>query len=214
MPIGLITQKCGMTRLFTEQGVSIPVTVLAVSSNYVAQMKTQEVDGYSAVQVSQGVALPSRVTKPIAGHYVKAGIVSGQRLVEFRLESSEMSACSIGAALGVDLFSVGQKVDVRGLTKGRGFSGAIRRHNFRSQGNSHGVSLAHRTLGSVGMNQSPGRVFPGKKMAGQFGNVFRTAQNQEIVKIDSERQLIFLKGAAPGPSGAYLTILPSVKRKK
>lgn len=211
MSLGLVGRKCGMTRIFTEQGVSIPVTVIQVDKNHITQLKTPEVDGYRAAQITAGSAARSRVNKPLTGHFAKAGVEPGEGLWEFRLDGNEGADLALGAQLNVDLFKEGQKVDVRGLTKGKGFAGTIKRHHFRSQDASHGNSLSHRVPGSVGMNQSPGRVFPGKKMAGHLGNVIRSAQNQEIVRIDGERGLLFVRGAVPGATNGWLVVLPSVK---
>lgn len=211
MSIGLVGRKCGMTRIFTEQGVSIPVTVIQVDKNFVTQIKTPETDGYRAVQVTAGSRARSAVGKPLSGHFAKAGVEPGEGLWEFTLCESEGADITLGSQLSVDLFQIGQKVDVRGLTKGKGFAGAIKRHHFRSQDATHGNSLSHRALGSTGMNQSPGRVFPGKKMAGQLGNVIRSAQNQEIVRIDGERSLLFVRGAVPGATNGWLVVLPSIK---
>jgi len=213
MPIGLVGRKCGMTRIFTEAGVSIPVTLIQIEENRVVQIKTHEIDGYYAIQVTTSKARPSHVKKPMAGHYAKAGIQAGLGLWEFNLSEGEGKDIAVGSELKLDLFQVGEKVDVRGTTKGKGFAGTIKRHHFRSQDASHGNSLSHRVAGSTGMNQSPGRVFPGKKMAGQLGNVQRTAQNQEIIRIDLERGLIFIKGAVPGASEGRVIVLPSVKKK-
>lgn len=214
MSIGLVGRKCGMTRIFTDAGVSIPVTLIQVGENYVTQVKTREKDGYEALQVTMGKRRPSLVSKPMAGHYAKAGVEAGLGLWEFSLSEEENSNFTVGSEIKVDLFTVGQKVDVRGTTKGKGFAGGIKRHHFRSQDASHGNSLSHRAIGSTGMNQSPGRVFPGKKMAGQLGNVQRIAQNQEIVQIDVERGLLFVKGAVPGWTNGFVLVLPSVKRRK
>lgn len=214
MSMGLVGLKCGMTRIFTDAGISIPVTLIKVEKNHIIQIKTVKNDGYCALQVSMGKSRPSSVSKPISGHYAKAGIEAGLGLWEFPLSDKESDNFSVGSELKVDLFSVGQKIDVRGITKGKGFAGTIKRHHFHSQDASHGNSLSHRAAGSTGMNQSPGRVFPGKKMAGQLGNVQRTAQNQEIVRIDVEQGLIFVKGAIPGATNAHVLILSSVKRRK
>lgn len=211
MPIGLVGRKVGMTRIFTEDSASVPVTVLHVDKNRIVQIKTPEVDGYKAIQVTAGSQLPSRVNKPEAGHFAKWGVEAGEGLWEFALTADEGQDLVPGQVLQVDLFSVGQKVDVQGVTKGKGFAGTIKRHHFRSQDATHGNSLSHRKPGSVGMNQSPGRVFPGKKMAGHLGNVNRTAQNQKIVHMDVEKGLLFIKGATPGAVGGHLLVLPTVK---
>jgi len=214
MSIGLVGLKCGMTRIFTDVGASIPVTLIKIEKNFITQIKTAENDGYCALQVTMGKRRPSSVAKPMAGHYAKAGVEAGLGLWEFTLSQEEGVNFSVGSELKVDLFTVGQKVDVRGVTKGKGFAGTIKRHHFHSQDATHGNSLSHRAAGSTGMNQSPGRVFPGKKMAGQLGNVQRTAQNQEIVRIDVEQGFIFVKGAVPGATNGRVVILPSVKRGK
>jgi large subunit ribosomal protein L3 len=211
MPIGLVGRKCGMTRVFTQDGVSIPVTVFHIDNNRVAQVKTQEQDGYSALQVAAADQLASRINKCMAGHYAKAGIQAARGLWEFTLEETEVANIVCGQELKVDLFKVGQKVDLTGTSKGKGFAGTVKRHNFHTQDATHGNSLSHRALGSTGMCQTPGRVFKGKKMAGQLGNVKSTQQNQEIVHIDLDQSLIFVKGAAPGAKGGYVLIRPSVK---
>ncbi|MFT3741888.1 MAG: 50S ribosomal protein L3 [Gammaproteobacteria bacterium] len=211
MPIGLVGRKCGMTRVFAEDGASVPVTVLHIDANRIVQMKTKEVDGYRAMQLTAGKQLPSRVNKPKAGHFAKYNVEAGLGLWEFPLTDEEGSDYASGQALSADVFEVGQWVDIQGKTKGKGFAGTIKRHHFRSQDATHGNSLSHRAPGSVGMNQSPGRVFPGKKMAGHLGNVYRTAQRQQIVSIDAEKGLLFVKGAVPGAPGGFLVILPTVK---
>ncbi|HVV67520.1 MAG TPA: 50S ribosomal protein L3 [Gammaproteobacteria bacterium] len=211
MPIGLVGCKYGMTRIFTDDGVSIPVTVIHVDSNRVTQVKTVEIDGYRALQITAGSQLPSRINKPLAGHYAKSNVQAGRGLWEFSLEDKEGEEITLGQELKVDLFEVGQKVDIAGTTKGKGFAGTIKRHHFRSQDATHGNSLSHRVPGSVGMNQSPGRVFRGKKMAGQLGNVRRTIQNQEVVRIDNDKNLLFVKGVVPGAIGGYVVIRSSVK---
>ena len=213
MSIGVIGRKAGMTRVFTEDGASIPVTVIEVTANRVAQVRTAEADGYRALQVAAGSRRPSRVTKPMAGHFAKAGVEAGESLHEFRLEAGEGEELAAGADIGVGVFEAGQKVDVRGVTKGRGFSGGIRRHHFRSQDSTHGNSLSHRAPGSIGQCQTPGRVWKGKRMAGQHGNVNRCQQNLEVVRVDAERNLLLIKGAVPGPAGGRLVVLPSVKQK-
>jgi len=202
-----------MTRIFAEDGASTPVTVIEVTPNRVSQVRTEDADGYRALQVTSGKRRASRVTKPMAGHFAKAGVEAGDALREFRLDAGEGEDLAPGAEFGVDLFQVGQKVDVRGVTKGRGFSGSIRRHHFRGQDNSHGNSLAHRAPGSIGQCQTPGRVFKGKRMAGQHGSVNRCQQNLEVVRVDAERNLLLVKGGVPGPAGARLVVLPSVKQK-
>jgi large subunit ribosomal protein L3 len=212
MSIGLIGRKAGMTRIFQEDGVSVPVTVIEVTPNRVTQVKTVDRDGYVALQVAAGRRKPSRVTKPLAGHYAKAGVVAGEVLREFRLQEAPGELQS-GSELGVDMFSAGQKVDVRGVSKGKGFAGGIKRHNFRSQDSTHGNSISHRAPGSIGQCQTPGRVFKGKRMAGQMGNVNRCQQGLEVVRVDIERNLILVRGGVPGPSGGRVVIVPSIKQK-
>jgi large subunit ribosomal protein L3 len=213
MSIGVIGRKAGMTRVFSEDGDSTPVTVIEVTPNRVAQLRTEETDGYRAVQVTAGSRRASRVSKPMAGHFAKAGVEAGDSLHEFRLEPGEGEDLAPGADIGVSLFEAGQKVDVRGVTKGRGFSGGIRRHHFRGQDSTHGNSLSHRAPGSIGQCQTPGRVFKGKRMAGQHGNANRCQQNLEVVRVDAERNLLLVKGGVPGPAGARVIVLPSVKQK-
>lgn len=214
MAIGLIGRKAGMTRLFTEDGVSIPVTLIEVEPNRVTQVKTEQIDGYRALQVTVGSRRASRVTKPMAGHFAKAGVAPGRGLWEFRLLGEEGAEIGVGAELKVDLFQAGQKVDVTGTTIGKGFAGAIKRHHFRSQRATHGNSLSHRAPGSIGQNQSPGRVFKGKKMAGQLGAVRRCVQNLEVVRVDVERNLLAIKGAVPGAKGGNVMIEPAVKVRR
>lgn len=213
MPMGLVGRKCGMTRIFTDGGLSIPVTVILVDANRVVRIKTVEKDGYTAVQLTAGTQRASRLSKPEVGHFAKCGVEAGVGLWEFPLAENEAGSFASGQEIKPDLFEVGQKVDISGITKGKGFAGTIKRHHFRSQDATHGNSLSHRVPGSVGMNQSPGRVFKGKKMAGHLGNARRTLQNQEIVRIDMEKNLLFIKGVAPGAVGGRLLIKPSVKRK-
>lgn len=213
MAIGIVGRKVGMTRLFTEQGESVPVTVIEVSPNRVTQVRSLEQDGYTAIQVTTGSRKASRVTKPMVGHYAKAGVEAGRGLWEFRLADSE-EAVTVGSEIGVDRFSVGQKVDVRGTSKGKGFQGAVKRHHFRMQDATHGNSLSHRAPGSIGQCQTPGRVFKGKKMAGQMGNVQRAAQNLEVVRVDVERNLLLVRGAVPGAPGGDLLVTPAIKAKK
>ncbi|MCP5449059.1 MAG: 50S ribosomal protein L3 [Candidatus Competibacteraceae bacterium] len=214
MAIGLIGRKAGMTRVFTEEGVSIPVTLIEVEPNRVAQVKTEESDGYRALQVTVGSRRASRVTKPMAGHFAKAGVAAGRGLWEFRLAEDEGAGIDVGAELKVDLFQVGQKVDVTGTTIGKGFAGSIKRHHFRSQRATHGNSLSHRAPGSIGQNQSPGRVFKGKKMAGHLGAAQRCTQNLEVVRVDAERNLLAIKGAVPGAKGGDVMIRPAVKARR
>ncbi|MEW6313921.1 MAG: 50S ribosomal protein L3 [Pseudomonadota bacterium] len=214
MSLGLVGRKIGMTRIFTEDGSTVPVTVLDVSNNRVTQIKTPETDGYVAVQVAFGKRRASRVNKAAAGHFAKAGVEAGHILNEFRVSSEELGKLQLGGTIGVDLFQVGQKVDVTGTSHGKGFTGAIRRHNFSSNRASHGNSKSHNVPGSIGMAQDPGRVFPGKRMAGHYGDVTSTVQSLEIVRIDSERQLLLLKGAVPGSKGGDVIVRPAIKAKK
>jgi large subunit ribosomal protein L3 len=211
MSIGLVGRKIGMTRIFTEDGSSVPVTVLDVSNNRVTQIRTAETDGYSAVQVAFGTRRVSRVTKALAGHFAKAGVEAGRVLNEFRVAGDEVSKFQVGAVIGAETFQVGQKVDVTGTTQGKGFAGAIRRHHFSSNRASHGNSRSHNSAGSIGMAQDPGRVFPGKRMAGHLGAVQRTTQSLEVVRIDAERQLLLIKGAVPGSKGGDVIVRSAVK---
>lgn len=213
MSLGLIGRKIGMMRVFTEAGVSVPVTVIEMASNRVAQIKTCQKDGYSAVQLAYGSRRASRVNRAQAGHYSAASVEAAATLVEFRVEEAALNEFQLGAALSVEIFSVGQKVDVSGVTQGKGFAGSIKRHNFSSQRASHGNSISHNAPGSIGMAQDPGRVFPGKRMAGQMGNVNRTTQNLEVVRVDLERGLLLVKGAVPGSKGGRLLVRPAVKAK-
>ena len=209
MSLGLVGRKIGMTRFFTEDGVAVPVTVVDVANNRVTQIKTQQTDGYAALQVTYGVRRATRVTKAQTGHFAKAGVEAGSVVREFNV--ADVSSYSLGKHIGVDIFQVGQKVDVSGVTQGKGFSGAIKRHHFSSNRATHGNSLSHNSAGSIGMAQDPGRVFPGKKMAGHLGAVTRTTQLLEIVRIDAERQLLLIKGAVPGSKGGNVVVRPSVK---
>lgn len=211
MSVGLIGLKCGMTRIFTEDGASIPVTVIDVSANRIVQVKTEKTDGYNAIQVTAGARRPSRVSKPSAGKFSKAGVEAGNILREFRIAETDIENYKVGDVLPLELFNNGQKVDVQGISKGKGFAGAVKRHNFSMQRATHGNSLSHRALGSTGMCQTPGRVFKGKKMAGQMGNVKCTVQNQVVVKVDAEKNLILVKGTVPGAPGGKVVILPAVK---
>ena len=213
MAIGLVGRKAGMTRVFTEDGISVPVTVIEVEPNRVSQLKTFETDGYTAVQVTTGNRKPSKVNKPTAGHYSKAGIEAGRGLWEFRLEDGEGKSIELGSEIKVDLFAAGQLVDVSGNTQGKGFQGAVKRHNFRMQDATHGNSLSHRAPGSIGQNQSPGRVFKGKRMAGHMGAAQRSQQNLVVVRIDVERNLLLVKGAVPGSKGGDVIVTPAVKMK-
>jgi large subunit ribosomal protein L3 len=213
MTIGLIVEKCGMTRIFTEDGVSHPVTVLKMKPTTVTQLKMCETDGYSSIQVTTGEKKPNKLNKAELGHFKKAGVKPGLSLCEFRLASDDdVKKFAIGDELKIDsIFSQGQIVDVTGTSKGKGFAGAIKRHNFSMQDATHGNSLAHRAPGSIGQNQTPGRVFKNKKMAGHMGNVKTTVHNQEIVKIDLEKQLIMVKGTVPGAPGGSVIVRPAVK---
>ena len=211
MSLGLVGRKVGMTRIFTDDGVSIPVTVLDVSNNRVAQIKTPEIDGYAAVQVAFGKRRPSRVNKSMAGHLAKAGVEAGNVLKEFPVSAAELESLKPGDQISVTIFAVGQKVDVTGRSIGKGFQGGIKRHHFSSQRASHGNSVSHNAPGSIGMNQDPGRVFPGKRMAGHLGDAKRTQQNLEVIRVDVERQLLLVKGAVPGSKGSDLVVHPAVK---
>jgi large subunit ribosomal protein L3 len=211
MSLGLVGRKIGMTRVFTDDGDAVPVTVVDVSNNRVAQIKTPETDGYSAVQVAFGSRRKSRVTKPQAGHFAKAGIDAAEMLKEFVVSGEQLASLAVGGSIGADIFQVGQQVDVTGTSHGKGFAGAIKRHNFSSNRASHGNSVTTRAPGSIGQNQDPGRVFPGKRMAGHYGAATRTVQNLEIVRIDSERQLLLIKGAVPGSKGGKVIVRPAVK---
>ena len=211
MTIGLIGRKRGMTRVFTEQGDSVPVTVIEVSPNRVTQVKTVETDGYSALQVTIGSKRNSLVNKPQAGHYSKAGIEAGEGLWELRLNDEEGSDLEAGAELNVEQFETGQKVDVTGTSIGKGFAGGVKRHNFSMQDATHGNSVSHRAPGSIGQCQTPGRVFKGKKMAGHMGDARVTTQNLEVIQIDAERNLLLIKGAVPGAKNGQVTVRPSVK---
>lgn len=213
MAIGVVGRKCGMTRIFTEEGAAIPVTVIEVEPNRIAQVKSVENDGYRALQVTTGSRRASRVTKPLAGHFAKAGVEAGRGLWEFRLEEGEGEGLEVGGEIKVDLFEAGQKVDVTGVSIGKGFAGTVKRHNFAMQDATHGNSLSHRAPGSIGQNQTPGRVFKGKKMSGHMGNVKRSIQNLEVVRVDSERNLIMVKGAVPGSAGGDVIVRPAVKAR-
>lgn len=215
MTIGLVGKKCGMTRIFTEAGVALPVTVIEVMPNRITQIKTTETDGYNAVQVTVGERKASRVNKAEAGHFAKAGVAPGVELREFAVaDLKELVDLAVGGELKVDRFAEGQYVDVTGVSKGKGYAGVIKRHHFSSQDATHGNSLSHRAPGSIGQRQSPGKVFKGKKMAGHMGDVTRTILSQEIVRIDIERNLIFVKGAVPGAESGYVVIRPAIKVKK
>ena len=215
MSIGLVGRKCGMSRVFTDDGRSVPVTLIEATPNRVTQVKTVETDGYNAVQVSAGAKRAALIKKPLAGHYAKAKVEGGRGLWEFRLEAGEIGKFEVGGELKAEeIFTVGQKVDVAGISKGKGFQGTIKRHHFTMGDATHGNSLSHRSPGSIGQRQTPGRVFPGKKMAGHMGNVRRSAVNLEVVKIDNDRHLIAIKGSVPGAPGGDVIIRPAVKAKK
>ena len=213
MSLGLVGRKVGMTRVFTDDGDSIPVTVVDVSNNRVTQIKTDENDGYSAVQLAFGKRRANRVAKPAAGHYAKAGVEAGRILHEFRITSDEAANLKAGGTVGVDIFQIGQKVDVSGVSHGKGFAGVIKRHHFSSNRASHGNSVTTKAPGSIGMAQDPGRVFPGKRMSGHLGNVQRTIQLLEIARVDAERSLIMVKGSVPGAKNCAVIVRPSVKAK-
>lgn len=212
MALGLVGRKVGMMRIFSEEGDALPVTVLDVSDNRITQIKTPERDGYSAVQVAFGRRRAKRLTRPLKGHYAKAGVEAGRVLKEFRATPEELANLKVGAKLAVEqLFKVGQKVDVQGVTIGKGFAGVIKRHHFSSNRATHGNSLTTNAPGSTGMRQDPGRVFPGKRMAGHLGNVRRTVQNLTVVRIDPERQLLLVKGSVPGHAGRDVIVRPAAK---
>ena len=211
MSLGLIGRKVGMTRVFTDDGDAIPVTVLDVSNNRVTQVKTAENDGYAAVQVAFGKRRATRVSKPAAGHFAKAGVEAGHVLREFRVTAEQAASFQQGGTVGVDIFQIGQKVDVSGVSHGKGFAGVIKRHNFSSNRASHGNSVSHNKPGSISMAQDPGRVFPGKKMPGHLGAANRTVQNLEIVRIDAERQLLLVRGAVPGFKNGDVMVLPTTR---
>lgn len=214
MAIGLVGRKSGMTRVFTEDGVSTPVTVIEIEPNRITQVKTPEVDGYTALQITTGERKQARVSKPQGGHFAKASVPAGRGLWEFRLDAKGVSSdeMAVGAELSLAQFEAGQKVDVQGVSKGKGFAGAIKRWNFRGQDNTHGNSISHRAPGSIGQCQTPGRVFKGKKMSGHMGNVKTTTQNLEIVRIDTDQNLLLIKGAVPGPAGGDVVVRPAVKK--
>lgn len=215
MTIGLVGKKCGMTRIFNESGESVPVTVLEVLPNKVVQIKTEDTEGYRAIQVTFGERRKSRVTKPLLNHYAKAEVSPGLGLWEFRLDPEDdlsQRGLVVGSVLTVELFLDGQFVDVRGVSKGKGFAGVIKRYHFSAQDMTHGNSLSHRAPGSIGQRQTPGRVFKGKKMAGHLGNKVRTVQSQRIVRVDKDRNLLLIKGAVPGAPGGVIMVLPAVKK--
>lgn len=213
MAIGMVGRKCGMTRVFTDGGASVPVTVIEAQANRVTMVREPERDGYRAVQVTAGSRRASRVTRPLRGHYAKANCEPGRGLWEFRLGDGEGEELASGGELKVDMFEAGQKVDVTGTSIGKGYAGTVKRHNFRTQDNSHGNSISHRVPGSIGQCQTPGRVFKGKRMSGHMGNVRRTVQNLEVVRVDAERGLILVKGAVPGAAGGDVIVRPAVKAR-
>lgn len=214
MSLGLVGRKIGMTRVFTDDGDSIPVTVVDVSNNRVTQIKTPETDGYCSIQVAYGKRRARRVNKTAAGHFAKAGVEAGSVLKEFRVALDQIASLKVGGTIGVDVFQVGQKVDVTGTSIGKGYAGVIKRHHFSSNRASHGNSVSTNKPGSISMAQDPGRVFPGKKMTGHLGDVKRTTQNLEIIRIDAERQLLLIRGAIPGAKGGDITVYPAVKARK
>ncbi len=213
MALGLVGTKCGMMQIYSTEGEAVQVSVIAVAPNRITQVKNKESDGYCALQITAGHQSSSRINKPMMGHFRKAGVEAGQLIREFRVSEKELEGKTVGGEITVDLFKLGQTVDVMGITKGKGFAGGIKRHHFAKQDSTHGNSLSTRAIGSAGQNQSPGRVFPGKKMPGQLGNVQRTVQHLKIVEIDSQRHLLLVKGGIPGAPGGLVTILPSIKER-
>lgn len=211
MSLGLVGRKVGMTRIFTDDGVSIPVTVLDMSNNRISQIKTADADGYDAIQIAYGIRKASRVNKAQAGHFAKAGVEGARGLAEFRVAADVVAQQQPGAAVSVEIFQAGQLVDVSGVTQGKGFAGTIKRHHFGSQRATHGNSRSHNVPGSIGQAQDPGRIFPGKRMSGHMGAVNRTIQNLEVVRVDAERQLLLVKGAVPGSKGGDVVVSPAVK---
>jgi large subunit ribosomal protein L3 len=209
--LGLVGRKAGMTRVFNEAGETVPVTVIEALPNRITQVRTAENDGYRALQVAFGERKPSRLSKPLTGHYAKVKVAPGESLVEFRLSGDEGKDLAAGGELKVDLFQVGQIVDVTGTTSGKGYAGVMKRHNFGGLPASHGVSVSHRSPGSIGQRQTPGRVFPGKRMAGRMGNARRTIENLQVVRIDADRNLLLIRGAVPGAPGGQVIVRPSVK---
>jgi len=214
MNLGLVGRKVGMTRVFTDDGDTVPVTVVDVSNNRVTQLKTPEIDGYAGVQVTFGKRRASRVVKAAAGHFAKAGVEAGSVLREFRVTADKLADLKVGGVVGANVFAVGQMVDVTGISQGKGYQGVIKRHNFSSNRASHGNSRSHNSPGSIGMAQDPGRVFPGKKMTGHMGAVKRTAQSLQIVRIDEARQLLLIRGAVPGSRGGDVVVSPAKRVKK
>ncbi|WP_169393474.1 MULTISPECIES: 50S ribosomal protein L3 [Psychrobacter] len=211
MAIGLVGKKCGMTRIFTEAGAAIPVTVIEVDANRITQVKTQDTDGYQAIQITTGTRRDSRVTAAQKGHFAKAGVKAGRGVWEFRVNDSELEGRELGGEILADLFEQGQMVDVTGQSKGKGFQGGVKRHNFNTQDATHGNSVSHRVVGSTGQNQTPGRVFKGKKMPGQMGNKQVTVQGLEVISVDAEKGLLVIKGAIPGANGGDVIVRPSIK---
>lgn len=213
MAIGIVGRKAGMTRIFTEDGASVPVTVIEVEPNRVTQVRSADSDGYSAIQVTVGSKKASRLSKPMAGHYAKAGVEAGRGLWEFRLDDHGGDVPEVGAEIDAAMFEAGQKVDVRGVSKGKGFQGGVKRHNFRTQDATHGNSLSHRAAGSIGQCQTPGRVFKGKKMAGHMGSERVSTQNIEVVRVDTDRNILLVRGAVPGARGGDVIVTPAIKLK-
>jgi len=212
MAIGLVGRKCGMTRIFLEDGTAMPVSVVHIEANTVVQMKSIAVDGYDAIQVTTGLKKRSRLTKPMVGHFAKAGVQAGRGLWEFRLNEEEVTSFSVGKELGVEVFEEGQFVDVKGVSIGKGFQGVVKRYNFRTQDATHGNSRSHRAPGSIGQNQTPGRVFKGKKMCGHMGAEQVTIQSLKLCGIDKEKSLLLIKGAIPGPKGGDVIVRPAEKK--
>lgn len=211
--LGLVGKKCGMTRIFTDSGESIPVTVISITPNRITQIKNLTTDGYCALQITAGQKSASRLNKPMTGHFRKAGVEAGEIVCEFRVLENQLEGKSIGDEIKVDLFQIGQAVDVSGITKGKGFAGGIKRHHFAKQDATHGNSLSTRAIGSTGQRQTPGNVFKGKKMPGHLGSVKRTLQNQEVVMVDTERHLLLVRGSIPGAPGGTVVVKPSVKAR-
>jgi large subunit ribosomal protein L3 len=209
--LGLVGRKAGMTRIFTEEGMSVPVTLIEATPNRITQIKTNEVDGYSAVQVTAGAKRAALINKALTGHYAKAKVESGRGLWEFRVDAKDLGNFEVGGEIKADIFTVGQIVDVEGVTKGKGFQGTIKRYNFKMGDATHGNSLSHRSPGSIGQRQTPGRVFPGKKMSGHMGAVKQSTQNLEVIKVDVERGLIAIRGAVPGAPGGDVIVRPGSK---
>jgi large subunit ribosomal protein L3 len=213
MALGMVGRKCGMTRVFTEEGASVPVTVIELQPNRITQVKREESDSYCAVQVTWGTRSANHINKPMAGHFAKANVEPGRALHEFRLAAEELNGLEVGSHINIDMFTDAVKVDVTGTSKGKGFAGVVKRHNFRTQDATHGNSLSHRAPGSIGQNQTPGRVFKGKKMAGQMGNVRCTTLSLEVVRVDNERNLLLVKGAVPGAIDGEVIVRRAVKAR-